>query len=71
MHSSIFLGGPLNRRKTETQLNISEKIIFRDKQHIVHLYEKVESASNNTKVFYHYVGPAEKNQDGQWTPINH
>lgn len=70
MHASFFLGGPLHKKKTETQLNICTKIIFRDKQHIVHLYEKIGTNEDKTKVFYHYVGPAEKNQDGEWTAIN-
>jgi hypothetical protein len=25
---------------------------------------------DKTKVFYHYIGPAEKNADGEWKPIS-
>lgn len=70
MHSSIFIGGPLHKKKTVTQLNISHQIIYRDKQQIVHLYKKIGSTNDSAKIFYHYVGPAKKNQDGEWIPVD-
>jgi hypothetical protein len=69
MHTSFFIGGPLHRKKTDTKLNICRTVIFRDKQYHVHLYEKIGINDDSTKVFYHYLGLAEKNQDGEWIPI--
>jgi len=64
------MGGPLNRKRTKTKLNVSYQIIFRDKKYIVHLYEKFVSNKSETFVCYRYLGPAEKNQDGDWTPTS-
>ena len=70
MHTSCFIGGPLHKKKTVTKLNVCTTIIFRDKHYIVHLYESIGMNEDKTKVFYHYVGPAEKNADGEWKPIS-
>lgn len=69
-HTSYFIGGPINKKKTVTQLNVCDKIIYRDKQGIVHLYH--QDSFNEEKAFacYLYVGPAEKDSNNQWVPIS-
>ena len=70
MHVSYFIGGPLNKKRTETKLNVCYQIIFRDKKHIVHLYEKFTANESETFVCYRYLGPAEKKHDGGWAPTS-
>jgi hypothetical protein len=67
-HTSYFIGGPLNKKKTVTQLNVCRQIIFRDKQNIVHLYEQHSFDKEKAFVCYRYLGPATKNFDGEWIP---
>jgi len=56
MYVNYFIGGPLHRKKTNSRVVPAVKIVFKDSNKVIHIYDKLKVTSNEFHACYRYAG---------------
>ena len=59
MYVSYFIGGPLHRKKTSSRVAPAVKILFKDSDKVIHVYNELKIANNEFHACYRYAGTSD------------